>query len=81
MSPRPCEKAGSDGYQLSSSSLFPNDGGPTATHALKEGSPVIDAAVDGSCLATDQRGVARVDVPGVGTSTCDAGAFEFIPEP
>jgi len=55
------------------------NGGFTKTHALKEGSPAIDAGKE-SCPATDQRGAGRVDVPGVGTHICDSGAFEFQPE-
>lgn len=47
-----------------------NNGGPTFTHALLEGSAAINAAVAASCPATDQRGAARV-------GTCDIGAVEF----
>lgn len=57
------------------------NGGLTATHALKEGSPAIDGAVDAQCTPLDQRGVGRSDFPGVGTTTCDAGAFELVLEP
>jgi len=57
------------------------NGGLTATHALKEGSPVIDGAVDAQCTPLDQRSVGRSDFPGVGTTTCDAGAFELVLEP
>jgi hypothetical protein len=48
-----------------------NNGGPTATHALKPGSPAIDAVVGGGCPppAADQRGLPRV-------APCDIGAFE-----
>jgi CSLREA domain-containing protein len=48
-----------------------NNGGPTETMALREGSPAIDTAVLGNCPATDQRGIARPQ--GLG---CDIGAFE-----
>ena len=55
-----------------------DNGGPTFTHALIDGSPAIDAgnpAAPGSgglaCEATDQRGVARPVGP-----RCDIGAFE-----
>ena len=55
-----------------------DNGGPTRTHALLEGSPAIDAVeldgcVDtpGAALATDQRGFARPD-----GGACDIGAFE-----
>jgi hypothetical protein len=46
-----------------------NNGGPTDTRALLEGSPAIDAG--GACSATDQRGVTRPAGGG-----CDIGAFE-----
>jgi hypothetical protein len=46
-----------------------NNGGPTDTRALLEGSPAIDAGAD--CPAADQRGIAR----NLGAA-CDAGAFE-----
>jgi CSLREA domain-containing protein len=57
------------------------NGGPTLTHALKDTSPAVDSAEDGTCPPTDQRGFARVDFPGVGIRTCDIGAFELQPEP
>jgi hypothetical protein len=46
-----------------------DNGGPTDTRALLEGSPAIDAGA--GCAATDQRGVARPAGGG-----CDIGAFE-----
>jgi hypothetical protein len=59
-----------------------DNGGPTETHALAEGSPAVD---QGSCagLATDQRGYPRpVDIPGVADADdgCDIGAYERQPE-
>ncbi|MEZ4709847.1 MAG: family 16 glycosylhydrolase [Caldilineaceae bacterium] len=48
-----------------------DNGGPTLTHALLPGSPAIDAADNGACPATDQRGVARPQGAG-----CDIGAYE-----
>lgn len=48
------------------------NGGPTQTHALKAGSPAIDAGA--GCAAADQRGVARPQGP-----RCDIGAFERVP--
>jgi carbohydrate binding protein with CBM11 domain len=51
-----------------------DNGGPTPTHALLDGSPAIDTADAGLCPATDQRGVARPQGPG-----CDVGAFERTP--
>lgn len=57
--------------------LAPNNAG-TFTHLLKLGSPAIDAAVDAQCATEDQRLLPRlVDVPGAGTTTCDAGAVEM----
>ena len=49
-----------------------NNGGPTDTHALLEGSVAIGAGVLGNCTPTDQRGVERPQGDG-----CDAGAFEL----
>jgi hypothetical protein len=55
-----------------------DNGGPTPTHSLQDGSPAIDAVPtdecsgpDGLALATDQRGTSRPQGP-----RCDAGAFE-----
>ncbi len=51
-----------------------NNGGPTATHALLDGSVAVDTG--GLCgVANDQRGFARDD------GACDAGAYEFDAEP
>ncbi len=47
------------------------NGGPTQTHALLEGSRGIDTAM-GPCLASDQRGIGRPVGGG-----CDVGAYEF----
>ncbi|MPZ22276.1 MAG: CSLREA domain-containing protein, partial [Dehalococcoidia bacterium] len=62
-----------------------SNGGPTQTHALGPDSDAIDAgnpATPGSggdsCLAADQRGIARPqDGDGNATSICDIGAFEL----
>jgi hypothetical protein len=49
-----------------------DNGGPTKTHALRLGSPAIDAA---SCLfSQDQRGIARPQ-----GASCDIGAYERMP--
>lgn len=53
-----------------------DNGGPTPTHALESGSPAIDMGTDTDCPTADQRGLARVDAPGVGNSVCDSGAYE-----
>ena len=49
-----------------------NNGGPTQTHALLEGSPALDVGDGGACPATDQRGVTRPQGTG-----CDIGAYEY----
>jgi CSLREA domain-containing protein len=51
-----------------------DNGGPTLTHTLLAGSPAIDAGENGSCPATDQRGIKRPQGKG-----CDIGAVEFTP--
>jgi len=56
--------------------MLANNGGKTATLALLEGSPAIDAGDNGICTTApvngvDQRGVSRPQGP-----ACDLGAFE-----
>ena len=55
-----------------------NEPGATATHALLEGSPAIDAGIctdaAGETVATDQRGVTRPQ-----GGVCDIGAYEVVP--
>ncbi|WP_139559210.1 choice-of-anchor Q domain-containing protein [Methylotetracoccus oryzae] len=53
-----------------------DNGGPTLTHALRAGSPAIDAADAALCPKTDQRGITRP--PG---AACDIGAFERVETP
>lgn len=60
--------------------VLADNGGPTPTHQILAGSPAIDAGnpaapgtAEGSCAATDQRGIARPGPPG---TRCDIGAFE-----
>ena len=60
---------------------FQNNGGPTQTMALGQGSAAIDAADDAICAAPpvqnrDQRGVIRPQGP-----HCDIGAYEVVQEP
>ena len=59
---------------VSDSGLDPlaDNGGPTLTHALVNGSLAIDAADDAVCPAEDQRGVARPQ-----GAHCDIGSFEW----
>ena len=55
------------------------NGGSTRSHALREGSPAIDAGnptPPNECLPLDQRGVTRPQRAG-----CDIGAFELPPAP
>ena len=70
-----CHPAGSD-QVVGDSALgaLADNGGPTWTHALLEGSPAIDAADAAVCPLTDQRGVPRPQGP-----ACDVGAFERVP--
>ena len=51
-----------------------NNGGPTQTIALQQGSPAIDLIPAAQCPATDQRGMSRPDNK---ETTCDSGAYEF----
>lgn len=53
--------------------------GSTLTHALLPGSPAIDAGDDATCLATDQRAIARpFDGNNDGSAVCDIGAYEAV---
>lgn len=79
-----CELVEADGdiYGAGEASLDPmvaplaENGGPTPTHAPREGSPLIDAG-GSDCPTRDQRGVARpIDGDEDGNSLCDIGAVE-----
>lgn len=55
-----------------------DNGGPTPTHALLEGSPAIDAGDDALCPETDQRGFPRpIDGDRDGIAVCDIGSYEL----
>jgi len=56
-----------------------SNGGLGKTHALRSGSPAIDAGDNVACPSTDQRGVPRWDGDGDGTRVCDIGAYELAP--
>ena len=47
--------------------------GSLGYHALKPTSPAINAGNPATCLATDERGVARPQ-----SGICDIGAYEYI---
>lgn len=53
---------------------FEDNGGPTNTMALLDGSPAIDNGNPATCPHRDQRGLASVNV-------CDIGAFEYSAYP
>ena len=62
--------------------LLADNGGPTLTHQLFEGSVALDSALGIECPATDQRGITRgfdadavLDSPEIGD--CDIGAYEY----
>jgi CSLREA domain-containing protein len=68
--------------------FWADNGGLTRTHALKPGSPAIDAGNPAGCtddvgspILTDQRGFPRpMDGNVDGTAVCDMGAYEAEPE-
>jgi len=54
-----------------------DNGGPTETQALLQGSPALDSGDNAGCPSTDQRGTPRPqDADGNKTSMCDRGAYE-----
>ena len=57
-----------------------DNGGPTLTYALLDGSPAIDAGDNEECPNNDQRGSIRpADGDDDGSKVCDIGAFELFP--
>jgi predicted outer membrane repeat protein len=55
-----------------------DNGGPTWTHALVQGSPAVDSADPLACPQVDQRGVPRpLDGDGDGDPVCDIGSYEL----
>ncbi len=72
-----CRFTGTGSLQNTDPKLDPNglgnNGGPTQTLALLDGSPAINKIPSGSfCPSTDQRGISRPQGP-----ACDIGSFEF----
>jgi len=68
------DATGDDGSALEDIlSPLADNGGPTWTHALPEGSPAIDLAECSDDLTTDQRSYPRPSGDG-----CDAGSFELV---
>ena len=59
--------------------VFQDNGGPTNTHALLEGSPAIDPQRNIVCSQTDQRGSWRPThlLAPAFLGTCDIGAYEY----
>ena len=84
--PGPTDIVPSAGLNAILSPLADN-GGPTLTHALPQGSPALDLAPNASCMGApvngvDQRGEPR-NANGAGGLTnneCDAGSFELQAE-
>ena len=56
--------------------LLADNGGPTPTHALRDGSPAIDAGSNDAGPALDQRGGDRPPAGGSAGETRDVGAYE-----
>lgn len=54
-----------------------DNGGNTQTMAIISGSSAIDRCNDATDELYDQRGTTRSDIGGVGSSTCDIGAYEY----
>lgn len=68
-----CGLSGTDDITATDPLLGPlsDNGGPTPTHALLEGSPAIDAGTSSGAPTADQRGFAR-------TAAVDMGSFEVV---
>lgn len=74
-----CAFAATGDLSNTSASLgtFGDHGGPMDTYDLLAGSAAIDAADNGACPATDQRGIVRpVDGNADASAICDIGAYE-----
>jgi uncharacterized repeat protein (TIGR01451 family) len=55
-----------------------DNGGPTETHALLEGSPAIDEGENATCAAEPVGGVDQRGAPRPQGSVCDIGAYERL---
>ena len=73
-----CGFTGTGSLQNTDPKLSPlaNNGGPTQTMALQQGSLAIDQIPLAQCPATDQRGDPRPDAATPAETTCDMGAYE-----
>lgn len=92
--PGTCTFAGSGDVTTGAAGLYAllqDNGGPTLTHAIVAGSPLIDAGNPAGCtdylgrvLLWDQRGSPwsrTTDGNGVPPAVCDKGAFEYLSTP
>jgi PKD domain len=77
-----CGFIASTSQQNTDPKLDPNglhdNGGPTQTIALQQGSPAIDLIPTAQCPTTDQRGMSRPDDK---ETSCDIGAYESNYQP
>ena len=73
-----CDPVGDLGPVTGFDPALADNGGPTLTHAIVEGSNALDTADLTLCPDTDQRGITRPQGDG-----CDVGAFEreYVPTP
>lgn len=72
-----CGFGGNKGSQFGADPMLgelEDNGGPTPTLALLDGSPAINQGNPSSCPHRDQRGLASVEI-------CDVGAFEYNAQP
>ena len=61
------------------SPILQDNGNGLPTHEIFAGGDGIDQGNDGPCPTSDENDSPRRDVAGIGVSTCDIGAYEFVP--